>query len=1059
MKPISLEMTAFGSFIGPVTIPFSDFRDGLYLITGETGAGKTTIFDAMMFALYGVASGKDRRPDQLHSDAVPGSVDTIVRFRFLQNGKEYQVTRRIHFPRKRGAEDTYGEPTYDALLTGPDMEPVNQITKVTARCEELIGMDHDQFRKIVMLAQGEFRDFLKADSDRKNEILGKLFDSSLYVRYRDLLTAARDGLRSQRAAVQDSVRQVLADELELPAGIAEEDRGHFIPGDPLMIPTLERLIEQEETETERFRLLQETARREQGDIQKRLGAADEIEQQFRSLRGREEHAEQLEQQQPEMARRHQRLLRTEAALYRVMPGLEKASEAEKRYRDREAAEKERSAACERLRAEMETAAEFVRKDGEESGRLEEMEHAIRQITDQLPRYAELTEVCRQLEEAEGRKRKAEAEKTKAEEELSFAEEHAEELKRALAGMEDAEMMVLQTEEQRREALSRLESFAGNEGVRAESREVFRMESRLEGLTREILEAAETAAAAETRHHDLYQRFLAGQAGVLAGELAEQLEQEGTAVCPVCRSTLQRDRIGLLAVGRHDTPRQEEVDAAREEYLAAEKRRDRLNRDADILRDQTEARKALILTGMQRLLPACTEWEQLIADGYQDAAEAEFRAEVRKTEQRHADAVSRAEKKKSLSREREKTESGVPGLREHAADLANKVMEEHARAERYRAAAEELRRHLSFGSEEEAAARKAAMEDACAVASARHREHRDLLAECEKQLSAAEALLQELQASKPALKEQSDEAAAEALQTMEREGFGSRDEVLSLLAEMTDGDVWIRKERGIIAEYENDRLYTAEELGRLRESLRGKERENTEELRLALDEQTRICLEADEGFQEIQNRTRSHKAVREKLIRYTDMLRATEHMWARIERLGDLAAGTAGEGGKLSFDRYVMGTVFREVLSAANQRMDIISGGKYELLHRVEADRRNAKAGLEIDVLDVGTGKRRSSATLSGGEAFFTSLALALGLSDVVQRHAGGKKLEALFIDEGFGSLSDDVLEKALEVLDQLTEGDRSVGIISHVDKLAESIPQKIRVNRSKHGSVISMELA
>ena len=169
-------------------------------------------------------------------------------------------------------------------------------------------------------------------------------------------------------------------------------------------------------------------------------------------------------------------------------------------------------------------------------------------------------------------------------------------------------------------------------------------------------------------------------------------------------------------------------------------------------------------------------------------------------------------------------------------------------------------------------------------------------------------------------------------------------------------------------------------------------------------------------------------------------------------------GASGEGGKLSFDRYVMGAVFREILEMANRRMELMSGGRYELVHKTGADRKNAKAGLEIEVLDNSTGQQRPSGSLSGGEAFFTSLALALGLSDVVQSHAGGRQMDALFIDEGFGTLSDDVLDKALDVLNQLTEGKRLVGIISHVDKLSESIPQKIRVRSGEKGSTLSLEV-
>ena len=153
----------------------------------------------------------------------------------------------------------------------------------------------------------------------------------------------------------------------------------------------------------------------------------------------------------------------------------------------------------------------------------------------------------------------------------------------------------------------------------------------------------------------------------------------------------------------------------------------------------------------------------------------------------------------------------------------------------------------------------------------------------------------------------------------------------------------------------------------------------------------------------------------------------------------------------------MGAVFREILEMANQRLNILSGGRYELIHQLSADRGNGKAGLEVDVLDMATGKQRNSRTLSGGESFLASLALALGLSDVVQNHAGGKRLDALFIDEGFGSLDGSSLDMALDVLNQLTEGNCLVGIISHVGRLEESIPQKLRVKNGEQGSFLRFE--
>jgi exonuclease SbcC len=215
--------------------------------------------------------------------------------------------------------------------------------------------------------------------------------------------------------------------------------------------------------------------------------------------------------------------------------------------------------------------------------------------------------------------------------------------------------------------------------------------------------------------------------------------------------------------------------------------------------------------------------------------------------------------------------------------------------------------------------------------------------------------------------------------------------------------------------------------------------------------------ADEACKQMEKLLDNHREVRQRVRAAQAELDKTDAAWARLSELADLAVGVSGEGGKLSFDRYVMGTVFQEILQMANRRLNLMSGGKYELNHQIGSERRNAVAGLDIEVLDMNTGKPRPSASLSGGESFLASLSLALGLSDVVQSRAGGRKLDALFIDEGFGSLDDSTLDMALEVLGQLTEGNRLVGVISHVAKLEESIPQKIRVKNGKNGSSLAFE--
>ena len=275
----------------------------------------------------------------------------------------------------------------------------------------------------------------------------------------------------------------------------------------------------------------------------------------------------------------------------------------------------------------------------------------------------------------------------------------------------------------------------------------------------------------------------------------------------------------------------------------------------------------------------------------------------------------------------------------------------------------------------------------------------------------------------------------------------------------DGETWLKQEQEAQTAFASDLAHTAEEVHSLAAQLEGQSRADLSQL---LEEKAGITDEAKKTEAQLESVSQlvlNHEEVHKGLEAAFLALAQTEPQWQRISRLSDLASGINTDGGKVSFDRYVMGAVFREILQMANIRLDIMSGGKYRLEHQTRASRKNAKAGLDISVWDQTTGKSRDAGSLSGGESFFTSLALALGLSDVVQNHAGGKKLDALFIDEGFGSLSDDVLDKALTVLNQLTEGNRLVGLISHVDRLSESIPQKLVVTNNGHGSTVRTELS
>ena len=275
----------------------------------------------------------------------------------------------------------------------------------------------------------------------------------------------------------------------------------------------------------------------------------------------------------------------------------------------------------------------------------------------------------------------------------------------------------------------------------------------------------------------------------------------------------------------------------------------------------------------------------------------------------------------------------------------------------------------------------------------------------------------------------------------------------------DGERWLQEQTKAVHDYAGDCRNTRDRIGELEKKTAGKTFTDLDALDAGIAAKNEEKTAADAEYNAGDSALKAHQAILRKAKEYKAALASTDAAWRRLSALGTLAAGSVGEGGRISFDRYVMGAVFREILDMANRRINVMSGGQYELVHKKDSDRKNAKAGLEIEVLVTGTGKSRPSSNLSGGEGFYASLALALGLSDVVQMHSGEKKLDALFIDEGFGTLSQDVLDKALDVLDQLSAGDRLVGIISHVDKLDESIPQKLRVTCDEKGSHVRTELS
>ena len=1060
MRPLNLEMTAFGSYAEKTVLPFEELKHGLYLVTGDTGAGKTTIFDAIMFALFGVASGADRKTDMLHCDYVQKSTDTVVKLRFSQNGKEYIVERRIHFRKKQGAKDQYGDGTISALLIEPDAAPIEGASKVTARCEELLGLNAEQFSRIIMLAQGEFKKFLKASSDEKNDILGKLFDNSVYVYYQNLLLGARDALSKRRSAALNELKNLLEISFVRPEDFHGEEAEAFLPGHPGLIENLRVLVEEESETLREHTAERDAAFQKLGELSQRQGEAKSMNSLLEELDRAKLKLAELEACDEEMKKRRDRLDRTDTALHTALPAVSQV-ETLRDELDLTIAEieelKNDLAEIDRIVAEAEAA---VKADEESEKEKQELGIRIHSIEEQLPRYTELKKKEQDKELAEQALFKAKKKRDEEEKTLDQLKAELSALHERLDSLDRVDAVLAACQQAEKQAAEHLDALSGESGLCREISLIRDSEAELEKEKEKLLQLTENAGDASVHAEALYQAFIAAQAAVLADELRQTLAESEEAVCPVCGTHLHQIDLPHLAKLPEDAPDQAAVDEARQAAEQAEQERSEQNAAVHSLRAALTTRKQALVDRAFKLVPNCDSWEELTAAGVLDRVVEEAQAEYTSCK----DALDSAEKSKTerdtLRKQLPEKEQKLQIIQEQIDDLKSQEQEQQGIIKAAEAAVAVLRSQLHLD-EETARQEKARMEERVGVLTRQIQAHQNALTEKKRKQATILGSLTEKENAAEKLTAAHSAAASECERVLEETGFESPAAVKAVLEALgsQDAELWMKTERTKLTEHEIRKENTRDLIETREAQTAGKslvDLDALEEEKQQISDQHAALSDVCTGQEQLLN---NHRMVLERASGIKKALADSDRAWKRLDTLGSLAGGVNSESGKLSFDRYVMGTMFREILEMANRRLELMSGGRYELVHKVAADRRNAKAGLEIEVLDNNTGLQRPSASLSGGESFFTSLALALGLSDVVQNHAGGKQMDALFIDEGFGTLSDDVLDKALDVLNQLTEGNRLVGIISHVDKLDESIPQKIRVKHGEKGSSLSLELA
>ncbi|WP_030234101.1 AAA family ATPase [Streptomyces sp. NRRL S-350] len=1007
MRLHRLTVSAFGPFAGTQTVDFDTLAaGGLFLLRGATGAGKSSVLDAVCFALYGETPGA-RRANRLRSDHADPKRLTEVRLELTLGGRRLQITRlpEQRRPKKVGAGTTVERA--QTLLrewvadSGDGTPGWHGISKSHQEAGEeihrLIGMNREQFCQVVLLPQGDFARFLKADSEERGKLLRRLFDTERYRHVEDWLAEQR---RAQEAAVQAGRRRLrdLASKAEQAAGPGAEPPEGWVPdtdsdagltaGVLGWAAVLRSGAAEQAAVAEAALAGAESAQRA---AQRQREAAEELAGRQRRHREALARAERLAGFEPAAAEDRRRLAAAQDAV-----GVESAlrlreSAAEAFRRAQEAERLHRAAlaaapgedgralrgadAAELAEAELRLRAEVVRL---EAARAEERR---------------CTELLREQRSLAADRSAAETLAEEAEDWLAEFEGELARLEEQHAHARSATAKVEQLDGQRAELAARLDAARERDGLRAE---ITAAEPRVAELRTAALDAREHSL-------DLRDRRLAG----MAAELAEQL-RTGQA-CRVCGSP------------DHPAP----AEAAPGSRVGAE--------------DEERARRAQVVaeqawTAAEQALTALRVREATAAgaagpDGPDVLAQALAELEREHRAARHAaESLGRVEQEIArLSQDRARRGDELREAKERTAVLTDRLQALNAEQEALAARVAAARGEAATVADRAAALTRLTEEVAAAAAAARAR------AEAAARLDQAEAEL--------------GKAAATA-------GFADAGAALAVLLP--------REERERLeARLERHRAETAA----VRRELALPELAEAAALppvdlsgaSAALRAATDRLGQAHAARAAADERCAALATIGRQLAGLAAELAPTLDRYERINRLASLAAGTSTENRlRMRLESYVLAARLEQVAAAASDRLVRMSGGRYTLVHSDDRGTGNKRSGLALRVVDAWTGTERDTATLSGGESFFASLSLALGLADVVTDEAGGMPLDTLFIDEGFGTLDEQSLEEVMDVLDGLRERDRAVGIVSHVADLRARIPAQLLVHKGRRGSTLAL---
>ncbi|MBO5524978.1 MAG: AAA family ATPase [Roseburia sp.] len=1011
MKPLTLTMSAFGSYAGKTTIDFSKQEQGIFLITGDTGAGKTTIFDAITYALYNQTSGGERNGSMMRSQYAKDGTETYVEFTFSYGGEIYKVRRNPDYRIMRQLKNGKSKEQKVAggvELTLPDgtVFPEKK-TGTDAKILEIVGLTREQFTQTVMIAQGEFLKLLYTKSDERKQIFSRLFQTGAYWSVQERLrrrSAAMDFQieENERAMEQEQARIIY------PEGVETEE------GEK---PALEDVVEfAKEKEQELEKLLKEL-QKELERVSGEIKSAEDAERLFDSLEKARAKGQKLKEQETEDNSRKEQIAAAKKAA-------KTAVEEEKYNRKQQELENSRREE-KKLTQQIEEAGikfqqrETLLRDRETTLHSEEEEgqRNIHRIEESLPAYEELTVAA---------EREREAKSHYAEAEMCYHRMLSQKMGQVELFMREAQEKE-KAQEQARQALEEKQRLA------------------------------EEAAGQYDRKYKL---LLMGQAGILAEHL-----EEGTP-CPVCGSThhpkpaeKSRDAVSEEDVERAKQQR-EQAETAREQMrqkfetvkLALSETNMQLQRERENFEKEADCPFAEYRTRIEKLPEALLRMYQKNTSGREGAiGEASRCGKLETVDWEPSDKEGRAERVEQSGRKGTAGDKAVDEENKSGSSTVSRAVLAEKKRDYQECQKETARIREGLVFENEAAARKEL--ERLKKEISRKRE------DFEKERRAQESLKQEIDVKQGQLKqeqekkkqlEKEEKQAQKAFEAaLEKAGFA--DIAAYRAVKLSERSIEALEKK--CREYSEQCQKNAGEIKSLEKAAAGKERADMAALKQCQKETARRRKETEGQRLAMHTAYETDHSVLENSRRYIERAEKLKAQDAVVKSLYKTASGRLSGSAKIDFETYIQRQYFEQIIREANKRLLVMSNQQFMLKLKEESSAgKKSNEGLDLSVYSLVTDSERDVKTLSGGEAFLAALAMALGLSDIATRNAGAIHMDMMFIDEGFGSLDVQARTHAIEVLNELAGNQRMIGIISHVTELKEQIDRKLVVTRSDKGS-------